>query len=218
MAALLFYSFSNQKTEEVLVDTQASHTNKNVGKGASEKMMQEYINYIQNYQNAKKKVINMPDYNRVVAIYDLMTEQQRATVTDHKTILKFPSIDLKNTTKKAPTQSEFNSWKNKENFAIWIDSKHVPNSILNKYSASDIVHFNNSFVYKNARSAKFPQEHQVNLFTKQGFANIYIKADVNKYNSILQNYNSELNVFKNNNAISNDDLDIKKCSIKKTLC
>ena len=215
LAALLFYSFSNQKTEEVLVDTQASHTNKNVGKGASEKMMQEYINYIQNYQNAKKKVINMPDYNRVVAIYDLMTEQQRATVTDHKTILKFPSIDLKNTTKKAPTQSEFNSWKNKENFAIWIDNKHVPNSELNKYSASDIVHFNNSFVYKNARSAKFPQEHQVNLFTKQGFANIYIKADVNKYNSILQNYNSELNVFKNNNAISNDDLDIKNVQLKK---
>lgn len=215
LAALLFYSFSNQKTEEILVDTQASHANKNVGKGASEKMMQEYINYIQNYQNAKKKVINMLDYNRVVAIYDLMTNEQRATVTDHKTILKFPSVDLKNTTKKTPTQSEFNSWKNKENFAIWIDNKHVPNSVLNKYSASDIVHFNNSFVYKNARSAKFPQEHQVNLFTKQGFTNTYVKADVNKYNSILQNYNSELNVFKNNNAISNDDLDIKNVQLKK---
>lgn len=215
LAALLFYSFSNQKTEEILVDTQASQANKNVGKGASEKMMQEYINYIQNYQNAKKKVINMLDYNRVVAIYDLMTNEQRATVTDHKTILKFPSVDLKNTTKKTPTQSEFNSWKNKENFAIWIDNKHVPNSVLNKYSASDIVHFNNSFVYKNARSAKFPQEHQVNLFTKQGFTNTYVKADVNKYNSILQNYNSELNVFKNNNAISNDDLDIKNVQLKK---
>lgn len=214
LAALLFYSFSNQKTEEVLVESQATHANKNVGKGASEKMMQEYINYIQNYQNAKKKVINMPDYNRIVAIYDLMTEEQRATVTDHKTIIKLPSVDLKHTTKKAPTQSEFNSWKNKENFAIWIDNKHVPNSILNKYSASDIVHFNNSFVYKNARSAKFPQEHQVNLFTKQGFANTYIKADVNKYNNILQNYNSELNVFKNNNAISNDDLEIKNSQLK----
>ncbi|SNQ42594.1 M56 family metallopeptidase [Cellulophaga lytica] len=215
LAALLFYSFSNQKTEEILVDTQASHANKNAGKGASEKMMQEYRTFFKKYNNAKKKVIDMTYYQRIVSIYDLMTEEQRATVTDHKTILKFPSVDLKNTTKKAPTQSEFNSWKNKENFAIWIDNKHVPNSVLNKYSASDIVHFNNSYVYKNARSAKFPQEHQVNLFTKQGFTNTYVKADVNTYNSILQKYNSELHSFKKNSEISNDDLEIKNVQLKK---
>ena len=70
---------------------------------------------------------------------------------------------------KQPTQSEFDSWKNSENFAIWIDSESVPNAKLDEFENRDITLFFDSFVHLNARSEHFPQEHQVSLYTKTGF-------------------------------------------------
>lgn len=67
------------------------------------------------------------------------------------------------------TSVDFNNFKNIKKYAIWIDGKQVSNSELNKYSETDFVHFFNSFVHKNARSKNFPQEHQVSLYTEEGF-------------------------------------------------
>ncbi|WP_339887521.1 M56 family metallopeptidase [uncultured Flavobacterium sp.] len=71
------------------------------------------------------------------------------------------------------SETQFKDFKNQTKYAIWIDGKHVNNSELNKYNSSDFVYFNNSHVYKNARSKKFPQENQASLYTEKGFSEAF---------------------------------------------
>lgn len=72
--------------------------------------------------------------------------------------------------KKTPTTEEYEAFKNSEKYAVWIDGVHVDNSKLSEYQANNFVLYFNSFVHKNARSAKFPQEYQVNLLTEKGYS------------------------------------------------
>lgn len=73
------------------------------------------------------------------------------------------------------SETQFEDFKNQTKYAIWIDGVHVKNSELNKYKNSDFVHFINSHVYKNARSKKFPQENQANLYTEKGYMEAFEK-------------------------------------------
>lgn len=57
----------------------------------------------------------------------------------------------------------------KGNMAVWIDSKVKNKNEISKYNYTDIVHYNSSFVHKNARSKRFPQEYQYSLYTKEYF-------------------------------------------------
>lgn len=77
--------------------------------------------------------------------------------------------------KKVPGSELFESWKNGEEFAMWIDGKVTPNSKLEEMKASDIVYYFSSFVHSNARSERFPQNYQVNIYTLSGFENTYGK-------------------------------------------
>ncbi|MDP2541610.1 hypothetical protein CSC81_09890 [Tenacibaculum discolor] len=61
----------------------------------------------------------------------------------------------------------FEELKNAKNFAIWIDGKSVNNNVLNNYKNTDFYNYNGSFVHKNARSKRFPQEYQYQLNTKE---------------------------------------------------
>ena len=71
--------------------------------------------------------------------------------------------------KKLPTEKEFTDFKNSKKYALWINSKHVPNSKLNQYKPSDFAYFSGSSVLKNARSKKFPQPFQFTLYTNDYF-------------------------------------------------
>ncbi|NHN26621.1 regulatory sensor-transducer, BlaR1/MecR1 family protein [Flavobacterium jejuense] len=71
------------------------------------------------------------------------------------------------------SEIQFEDFKNQSKYAIWIDGKNVQNLELNKYKASDFVLFQNSHVYKNARSEKFPQENQANLYTEEGYKAVF---------------------------------------------
>ncbi|MFC4268346.1 M56 family metallopeptidase [Polaribacter marinivivus] len=73
------------------------------------------------------------------------------------------------TKKKTPTSKLIEDLKNSEKYAIWIDGKVAKNSDLNKYNNLDFSHYFVSFVHKNARSKRFPQEYQASLETKQYF-------------------------------------------------
>lgn len=74
---------------------------------------------------------------------------------------------------KRPGVQEYESWKNPDDFAIWIDGIHVPNSELEKMKNTDVVFFMDSFVHENARSERFPQEHQVHIYTSKGYEETY---------------------------------------------
>ena len=75
--------------------------------------------------------------------------------------------------KSSPSTEEFESWKNPKNFALWLNGTAISNDKLNQMKSEDIVYFHSSFVHTNARSEKFPQEHQVNLFNHEGYEKFY---------------------------------------------
>ena len=74
-----------------------------------------------------------------------------------------------------PSADLFESWRNGDEFALWIDGKVVPNSTLEELEVSEIAHYTSSFVHANARSERFPQKHQVNIYTLPGFESTYGK-------------------------------------------
>ncbi|KAF2507774.1 regulatory sensor-transducer, BlaR1/MecR1 family protein [Flavobacterium zhairuonense] len=100
----------------------------------------------------------------------VFVEKKYSELTEQEKKLIPPSPSL---AKKTPALKEYEGFKNSENYAVWIDGKHVPNSELNKYQASNFVSYFNSFVYKNARSKRFPQRYQVTLFTAEGYDKVY---------------------------------------------
>ncbi|CAM1351144.1 M56 family metallopeptidase [Tenacibaculum crassostreae] len=61
----------------------------------------------------------------------------------------------------------FQELKNSKKYAIWIDGKVVDNNALNSYKNTDFYNYSGSFVHKNARSKRFPQEYQYQLNTKK---------------------------------------------------
>lgn len=68
---------------------------------------------------------------------------------------------------KALSNKLFQDLKNAKKYAIWIDGKAVDNNVLNNYKNTDFYNYSGSFVHKNARSKRFPQEHQYQLNTKE---------------------------------------------------
>ena len=71
--------------------------------------------------------------------------------------------------KKSPDAATFEAWKNKTEFALWIDGKTVDNSVLANYKAEDFDWFFQSGVKANARSERFPQPFQVHLYSPEYF-------------------------------------------------
>ena len=210
IVAILIYSFSEKEIVEKEVASFESLTVQDKEKGATEAMMNEYRTFISEFE--KTNTVWAPKLNRAIAIYDLMSDAQRATVK------KYPETPLANLAKvkpKTPTETLFNSWKNKTEFAIWIDSKHVPNETLNNYKASDFKYYTSSFVYNNARSKKFPQPYQNNLYTKKGFEASYLKRNVNNYKSLKNDYLKAEKEFINSGKKDDSELRILKARLDK---
>jgi len=101
---------------------------------------------------------------------ELISKSYEQLNEEEKMLLHPP---LKSPVAEQPSKEEFESWKNPKNFAIWIDLKYVPNEQLDKMNNSDVALFFDSFVHLNARSERFPQEHQVHLYTEKGFEDTF---------------------------------------------
>ncbi len=56
-----------------------------------------------------------------------------------------------------------------KNMAIWINGKVKTKEEIKKYYRSDFSYYTYSFIHKNARSKRFPQEYQYSLYTKKYF-------------------------------------------------
>jgi len=65
-------------------------------------------------------------------------------------------------------ESLFKKMKTK-NMAIWINHKLTSKEEIQKYKRTDFIHYTYSFVHKNARTKRFPQEYQYTLYTKKYF-------------------------------------------------
>ena len=201
------------KTFKNKLQLKAKITKQDENEGASEEQMQEYRNFINEYKSTN--VVYSEKHKRAVIIYDqLMTDKQRASVDKYPSNL-IPDSNLSKTQPKQPTSSEFESWKNEKEFAIWLDGKPIPNSNLNKLSANDIVHYTGSFIHNNARSDRFPQPYQYSLYTKKGFENTYQKANVNQYKKASEAYTNAIQNFLKGSQEDNSELKILKAQADK---
>lgn len=133
--------------------------------GISDKEMKEYKRLIT--EGKSIKVFKHKDIVRMQNLYTRMSVKQQNSVEDIFKIL--PPPPPVSHQKKVPSILQFNSWKNKETYALWIDGKAIDNSELNNYKNSDFSYFIGSKVHKNARNKNFPQEYQFNLFTNAFF-------------------------------------------------
>jgi beta-lactamase regulating signal transducer with metallopeptidase domain len=120
--------------------------------------------------------VDLPDekekYYRNASIFvedesgELIPKSYNELTASEKTFLHEP---LKAPARNQPSSKVFESWKNPKDFALWLDGKIIPNSQLEQMSNSEIAFFFSSFVHLNARSERFPQEHQVHMYSGQGF-------------------------------------------------
>lgn len=73
-----------------------------------------------------------------------------------------------------------------KNMAVWINGKVKTKEEIKKYKRTDFIYYTYSFVHKNARSKRFPQEYQYTLYTKDYFdenlknSHIHFKGDTIK--------------------------------------
>ncbi|MEN8887064.1 MAG: M56 family metallopeptidase, partial [Winogradskyella sp.] len=216
--AILFYSFAERtyvekettETSEVLQDKKQS-----TNEGASTAMMLEYKTWMQKLNNKSSNfVIPVGTWERLAAIYDLMSEEQRNSVKTHP-LLKEITPDLYLAKPNLPTAAQFESWKNEKEFAIWLDRKHISNSELNNYKTNDIAHFVGSKAHSNARNKKFPQPFQFNLYTKNGFNKFYTEAYVSDYKDICNEYSAAIQVYLTGSQTDNSELRILKAQADK---
>lgn len=181
-----------------------------INEGVSQSLMDEYNLWIKDFKQLR--VIKVSDYERIVSIYNLMSDKQRSSVE------KYPDTPVINrTTQKMnkPSKAQFESWKNKDNYALWLDGKPIKNSELNNYNIEDIVHFIESKVYRNARSEKYPQPFQTSLYTKEGFAQAYNEAPVKEYNRLSEKYHKDIQTFLQGSRSDNSELLIQFEQLKR---
>ncbi|WP_425639813.1 M56 family metallopeptidase [Algoriphagus yeomjeoni] len=91
--------------------------------------------------------------------YQMLSDQE-------KKILVLPPPPTK---KSIPTVEQFESWKNPETFALWLNGTVISNDKLNQMKSNDIVYYYSGA----ARSNKNLKEHQVYLYNQKGFDKYY---------------------------------------------
>lgn len=81
--------------------------------------------------------------------------------------------------------------------AVWINERVINNSELKKHNPSDFEHYTASFVHKNARSKRFPQNYQYHLYTKDYFdenlKNLHLKFSNDTLKLGISNFDKSKN-------------------------
>lgn len=110
--------------------------------------------------------------------------------------------------KKVPTKKTIEDLKDSKKYALWIDGKFVKNSVLSNYKNTDFSSYFVSFVHKNAKSNRFPQNYQASLSTNKYFRN----ENKKRANDYLNYLEREKNIL----VIEEQPLEIIKTSKKKS--
>ena len=132
----------------------------------------------------KNGFITFKDKNgkKISKKYSELTKEER---------LKIPPPPPLKTKKKTPSKKIIEDLKNHKKYALWIDGKVVKNEILKKYDASDFSNYSVSLVHKNARSKRFFQEYQANLYTHKYFKEKNEKRVIDFKNYLEKSYKVE---------------------------
>jgi N-acetylmuramoyl-L-alanine amidase len=82
-----------------------------------------------------------------------------------------------------------------KNMAVWINGKVSSKEEIKKYKRTDFSYYTYSFVHKNARTKRFPQEYQYTLYTKKYFnenlKNSHLHFSNDTLKMVVSNYNKD---------------------------
>ncbi len=111
------------------------------------------------YSGVYVKIIDEKNNRNEVTLYENLSLQDR-----RKYLGFVPEMMIE---KEIP-EPLFEKMKTKD-MAIWINGKIKSKEDIRKYKRTDFSYYTYSFVHKNARSKRFPQEYQYTLYTKDYF-------------------------------------------------
>lgn len=95
----------------------------------------------------------------------------------------------------------FEKMKSKD-MAVWINGKASSKTEIQKYKRTDFSHYTYSFVHKNARTKRFPQEYQYTLYTHKYFEENLKNSHLHFSNDTLKMVVADWKKNKINKAIS----------------
>jgi len=132
------------------------------------------------YSGVYVKIFDEKSNRKEVTLYENLSLEDRRKYLDF-----IPEIMIE---KEIP-EPLFEKMKTK-NMAVWINGKVKTKEEIKKYNRTDFSYYTYSFVHKNARSKRFPQEYQYTLYTKKYFdenlknSHIHFKGDTIKIGSV----------------------------------
>ncbi|WP_026954746.1 M56 family metallopeptidase [Algoriphagus vanfongensis] len=150
-----------KKIEYVEVDD--SNEKKTVQKMSSPQVQTRLISDQEYYENAYF-LIEDSQMHYTHKTYSQLTEKQKGELIRPQ---------FKGAEKMSPSIDLFEKFKDHTQYAVWVDDIVVQNAELDKYRAEDFYGFFDSYVYPNARSKRFPQEHQVKLYRKDLYLKLF---------------------------------------------
>ncbi|WP_428658051.1 M56 family metallopeptidase [Runella sp.] len=169
--SVLVFAFGNVSFAQSAPSVVAKSTNEaEFSKdGVSQALLDEYGQIVARYlkkgvKNGKEwRRLDRPseaDRARLETIFKAMSKEQQAAqeINMHPPIGPLPRV--------LPTEKEFEAYKDAKTYGVWIDEKKVPNSVLNKYKASDFSQVFVSKLYKNAQATiGYKYKYQLDLMT-----------------------------------------------------
>lgn len=136
--------------------------------GVSDKLLSEYKAIIEKHRGAltKKsiwleKIFSKEERNHLQNTFLAMNKVQQ-----EEQVIVF--IKLKPFDKIVPTEKEFEAFKDKKKYGVWIDWKKVDNSELDKYKPSDFSNFGISKLFGKAKVGRV-YGYQLNMLTVAGY-------------------------------------------------
>ena len=189
--AILIYGFS----EKVIIEKTQNleQTNKleiPEGEGATEGLMKEYNNFRNKF---KSNPATSSEISRAIAIYKIMTNTQRNSIktlsSDFFNLYKNMSIP------RHPSQSEFDSWKNSNEFIFFIDGKIIRTEELNNYSPKDIYNYSNRLAIHNNSNKGSYESKKYMLSTRKEYHQNTLNFKSREYHKLLSTYLNEIEKF-----------------------
>ncbi|MBL1221463.1 M56 family metallopeptidase [Chryseobacterium sp. L7] len=170
IAATALFAERTYTVNQPVTDDIQKVTGKNTAVLSAQDPYQEFKEILSRYAdllNSGKyaefsKKVSESDKKRLEELYPQLTDVQKSE--QKITFFNTPGLQ-----KRIPTENELQSFLNKNNYAVWIDSKKIENNSLKNYKTSDFSQVFISKVGQNARTAKNPQPYQVSLMTHHYF-------------------------------------------------
>ena len=144
--ALAEKTYSQQPASKTTPKSEASNAPVSNDQSVSEEEMKNFLALINKHTKHTRTrkgriepIISMtPEQeNQLYATYERMSDAQKMLVKAKDISIFRMDVPVK----KVPEPDMFENWKKPHIFGIWLNGKHVPNTLLNKYKNTDIAEY-----------------------------------------------------------------------------